>query len=196
MPCISALKSGASALASWTAGPSARANGRSSVIVGFTRLPNAASRCIASDPSMANVGSALNVPSICSFRRANVDMTRSQFAIEPRNWPRRCESASNTTPVFATSCRTAPSCEFTIRSSSSVSLAKPGTLPSASLRSRPRPWSPTAWSWNQVCSAARVLGSKVRKIASSSTLGESCAVGSDPPSGSLAALGLPGVTST
>ena len=52
-------------------------------MTGLARRPKAASRVIAAEPSFANVGSALNVPSISLLRRASVAMTVFQFLIEP-----------------------------------------------------------------------------------------------------------------
>ena len=77
-----------------------------------------------------------------------------------------------------------------------MSCANGARLPSASLRSWPRPSSDWAWVWIQFWKAARVLGSNARRISSSSTVSATCPVARRPLSGTLRAFGLPGVSST
>ena len=78
---------------------------------------------------------------------------------------------------------------------SAPSCAKPGSVPSASLKSRPRPSMPSARSCCQVRNCARVCGSRAWKISSSSTVGLTWPLGSRPPSG-IVFCDAPGVSST
>ncbi|TML30850.1 MAG: hypothetical protein E6G30_02240 [Actinobacteria bacterium] len=146
--------------------------------------------------STSNVGSAVNAAWSAWLRSAVVWNTVLALVISPRSWPRRSDSAPNTTPVFRTSRCTAPCWDTRTFSTRSVSVANGSRLPRVLLMSSPRPRTPWASDCIHTLNELRVRSSKARKISSSSTLGATCRGLSVPPSGSRLADFVPGVSST
>ena len=129
------------------------------MISGSVSVENRFTRASVSLDSRRKVGKIRIVSASSSFFEA----VASKVALEPVIRLRSCASswvsAPNTTPVFLTSRCTAPSWESSTASTSAPSEAKPGSVPSASLKSRPRPLMPFASSVCQPLKSARVCGS-------------------------------------
>ncbi len=159
-------------------------------------LANCVRRARVSFDSRWKVGSARKVASSSRLRAAVVAKTRLEFSISERSWPSRSLSASNTAPVSRTTPCTSVCWALRIFSSVVVSSANGARLPRASEMSRPRPSDASASCCIQIWNAARVLGSKARKISSSSTVGDTAPAGRRPFSGIVPALLEPGVSST
>ena len=167
------------------------------MISGSVSRWNSSSRSNVLRDSSSNVGSARNDACSSLSRAAVAANTLSVFSISERSWSSRSLSAPKTMPVLATSWDSASSWRLSTSTIVAVSSANGARLPSASLRSCPRP-SPMACacvcihSWK----FARVSGSNERRISSSSTVSDTCVDASSPPSGIVSALLLPGVSST
>ena len=189
-------RSGASAPSSISVGESSRAAGRSCVTSGSVSRANWSRRSTVCRDSRSNVGSAMNVSCSSRSRAAVVSNTRLEFSIRSRSWPSRSVSASKTMPVSLISRCTAGSWRSRMSTSSAASSANGPRLPSASLMSRPCPSNASACDCIQTWNAWRVSGSNVRRISSSSTVSETWPSASRPPSGSVGAELVPGVSST
>ena len=163
---------------------------------GFVLWAKVSRRLSVSRLSTSNVGSAVNAAWSAWLRSAVVWNTVLALVISPRSWPRRSDSAPNTTPVFRTSRCTAPCWDTRTLSTRSVSVANGPRLPRVLLMSSPRPRTPWASDCIHTLNELRVRSSKARKISSSSTVGDTLPTGSMPPSFSFGELGEPGESST
>ena len=191
-----ALRSGASLSSEIRVGLSSRAHGRSSLITGLALWAKASSLLSVLRLSIWKVGRIVKASASCWFLSAVVWKTVLALVMRPLSWPRRSDSALNTSPVLRTRRCTAPCCVTRIFSRSLVSSANGARLPKASERSCPRPVTPTASDCIHTWKSWRVSSLKARKISSSSTVGETCAGASVPPSRSLRVVLVPGVSST
>ena len=104
--------------------------------------------------------------------------------------------AENTWPPSRSSVVVAALWRCRTVSTESTFVANGKSWAKAWLNCSPRPVSAIPPCTIQVWNARRVLGSNAEKIWSRSTVGETCAWGSEPPSGNLGPFGLPGESST
>ena len=176
-------------------GESSRAAGISWVTSGSASTANERSREKVRRDSSRNVGKALKIAIRSWSRLAVVCRTVFELSIRLRSWPRRRLRASKVVAPLANSWRTATSCVLRVRKI----LSKPEKVGARSAneleRLGARPSIAVAESRSHVRSAARVLGSKVRRISSSSTVGATCAALRVAPSASFGPSSVPGVIS-
>jgi hypothetical protein len=117
--------------------------------------------------SRRNVGKIRKISASSSFRSAVVEKTAPAFSIAPLSCPERSESAPKASPPLRTKSARATSWLSSSRSRRSASSANDGRLAIAIEKSSPRPRSEAACPCIHAWKAARVRGSKARKISSS-----------------------------
>ena len=138
--------------------------GLSSTISGSVSSAKVRSRASVALDSSRKVGKIANVWASAAFWDAVAENVAAEPVTRLCSWDWLRVSAANTVPVLLSNWRRAP-----LRSSRTVNRSlpdwtNPGRLPSASLRSGPRPWIDGCSDCCQVRKAWRVAGSSALKI--------------------------------
>lgn len=152
------------------------------------------SRFVVAVSSRWKVGSALIASASSVLRRPVVLNTRSEFEISDVSCPCCSVSAASTSAVEPENSLSAADCWSRTVSVFVSSSSNPGRLPISSETSAERPVKAIACCSIQFDSSLRVFGSNVRRISSSSTVGDTWAFASAPPSAIALAPLVPGVS--